>query len=268
MKDLHPVEGNHAIALSQAAAAVSRELQHIVPVYVVLPRFVSQHKMKMMQVRGATVIETCHASLEASKQDAYDLSTTRGLTFIHPSNSNDITNGQATTTFEFCRQVEELTQGSLDALIVPCGGGSLLAGSLAYAQDLSLKVLAASSSQGGSRLRQSLMSNQLLRCEESEFSIADGLRTSIGASHWESFRESLTAKEVFEVNDEQVVKALRFYLSFMGEPIEPSAAVSLAALMFNEELCEWVGKIDRPCKIGVILTGGNITMSQLRSLLG
>ena len=93
-----------------------------VPVTIVMPTPTPTVKVQQTQSHGATII------LHGEKYDdayahARELEVERGLTFVHPFDHPNVAAGQGTVALEMLEDVPEL-----DTLIVPIGGGGLLAG--------------------------------------------------------------------------------------------------------------------------------------------
>lgn len=76
----------------------------------------------------------------------------------------------------------------------------------------------------------------------------------MGEKNFEIIKELV--KEVFPVNDDEIVEAMRLIWERMKIIIEPSCAVPVAAILKNKEV--FAGK-----KVGVILTGGNVDVGKL-----
>jgi threonine dehydratase len=84
--------------------------------------------------------------------------------------------------------------------------------------------------------------------------LADGLRTQVGEITFPIIKEHLT--EVLTCTEEQMISAMKLVWERMKIVIEPSCAVPLAAILANP--APFKGK-----RVGVILTGGNVDLSQL-----
>src|SRR6202012_1242737 len=108
--------GNHALGLAWHGRLLG------VPVTVVMPRFAPLVKVARCRRFGATVVLHGDAFDEA-RQEADRLAAERELTYIHPFDDPQVIAGQGTLAFELLEQVPDM-----DAVIVPVGGGGLLAG--------------------------------------------------------------------------------------------------------------------------------------------
>ena len=84
--------------------------------------------------------------------------------------------------------------------------------------------------------------------------IADGLKTTVGKKNFEILKEH--ADGCFTVSEEEIVSAMKLIYERMKIVIEPSCAVPFAALLKNKK--KFAGK-----NIGIILTGGNVDLSNL-----
>jgi threonine dehydratase len=69
--------------------------------------------------------------------------------------------------------------------------------------------------------------------------------------------------KIITVSEEQIVDAMQFYWERMKLVVEPSGAVSLAGLLYNDEISSWT----KGAKIGVIISGGNIDLSEFFMLI-
>ena len=108
--------GNHAQGLAYHARRLG------VPAVIVMPRFTPNVKIERTRSHGAEVI--LHGdNFDAAQAHAQTLATARGLTPIHPYDDEKIVAGQGTLALEMLAAYPQL-----DVLIVPIGGGGLIAG--------------------------------------------------------------------------------------------------------------------------------------------
>ena len=87
--------------------------------------------------------------------------------------------------------------------------------------------------------------------------LADGLRTSLGELTWPILRDHVEA--VLTVSEDEIIAAMRLLWERAKLPVEPSAAVALAAVLgarFAREAA--TGE-----RVGVVLTGGNVDLAHL-----
>ena len=108
--------GNHAQGVAYHAARLGLRA------VIVMPRGTPNSKIQGTQVHGAEVVIAGDALADASAH-ALELATREGLTFIHPYDDPLVIAGQGTVALEMLEQ-----QPALDVLLVPVGGGGLIAG--------------------------------------------------------------------------------------------------------------------------------------------
>src|SRR5690606_19296582 len=108
--------GNHAQALALAAR------QRGIPAHVVMPSDAPAVKRLAVEGYGARVI-ACEPTLAAREEAAARVQAETGATLIHPYEHPDVIAGQGTVALELLEQA-----GPLDAIVVPIGGGGLIAG--------------------------------------------------------------------------------------------------------------------------------------------
>lgn len=141
--------------------------------------------------------------------------------------------------------------GNFDMIVVPVGGGGLSSG-IAVARDhlgLATMIIGAEPLPGNDAAR-SLHSHQLIRNEHEPATIADGARTiSLGRLNWEVLSQGIA--DILEVPDEVTLDALRRYFRFANLKVEPTGALSLAAIIAHPE--RFAGK-----RVCCIVSGGNV----------
>lgn len=98
--------------------------------------------------------------------------------------------------------------------------------------------------------------------------IADGLRTPVGAIPWTVLSDKTKVADMFAVTEDQIKKAMRLLLERAKIFVEPSAAVPLAVILFNESFRKMVEKEagEQGWNIGVVLSGGNTTVDAIAKL--
>ena len=233
--------GNHA----QAVAIVGSMLS--IPTTIVMPKNAPQVKVEATTGYGATVVYS-ENSIEAREKACNELIEKHGYTLIHPYDNEDVIAGAGTTAIELVDEV-----GELDYLVVPIGGGGLSSGTSLYAK-LSgkiRKVIGAEPEMADDAYR-SLKANKLVT-SHTPTTIADGLRTLLSERTFGYIRDNVD--EIITVTEEQIKSAMKFYWERMKLVVEPSGAVPLALLRNN------VSKFDENSRIGVIISGGNIDLT-------
>ena len=241
--------GNHAIAVALAAH------DHGLPAVLVLPRDAAPAKVRAIREAGATVIQA-GTTLAERVAVVGELSGARGLDIIDPYQNPHVVAGQGTATAEFLAQVAA-RGGRLDTVVLPVGGGSAVAGACLAVDGLGVEVIAAEPASVPA-LTQALRVGHPVTVP-AEATIADGLRPDrIGQLPFDLARTAVS--EVITVAEPAIADAVCLALSHTRLLIEPAAATALAAALRNAA--------DRPTTdIGVLLTGGNVDLSLVASLL-
>lgn len=205
-----------------------------------------------------------------------------GAILVPPYDHPDIILGQGTVALELETQVKDLITDSgnqsnhagdslLNAVITPLGGGGLLAGTATYFSNKpSTYVFGAEPSfQGGDDGRRGLASGSRIP-RVSTLTIADGLRTPIGEVNWTVISDQKKVRGVFSVTEEQIKEAMRLILERLKVFVEPSAAVPLAVILFDEKFRQIVEKEGgtKGWDVGLVLSGGNTTVEAICRLYG
>ena len=162
--------------------------------------------------------------------------------------------GQGTAALELIEDA-----GPLDALVVPMSGGGLMAGcgTAARGRLPHIELFGAEPTAGDDTLR-SLRAGRRVRIPVPR-TIADGQQVEIpGALTFEVNRRQLN--DVLLVDDNELISAMTFLFERLKLVVEPSGASALAAVLRNTDLFK--GK-----RVGVILSGGNISLERFTSLL-
>jgi threonine dehydratase/serine racemase len=241
--------GNHAQALALAA-----KLRGI-PAHIVMPSNASPVKRRAVEGYGGRVIE-CAPTLSAREETAAAAVAETGATLIPPYDHPDIIAGQGTAALELLEQVS-----GLDALVMPVGGGGLMAGVAIAAKGLNarLRVFAAEPAAADDAAR-SKASGTLIP-QTGPHTVADGLLTSLGSLTWPILRDLV--EQVVLVRENEIVGALRLVWERAKVVIEPSAAVAVAAVLSDN-----FKAIPGLSRVGVVLSGGNVDLDRLPALLG
>lgn len=236
--------GNHAQALALAAKVRG------IPAHIVMPNNAPKVKRQAVLDYGARVIP-CEPTQAAREAAAESVVAETGATLIPPYDHPWIMAGQGTIALEFLRQVEQLS-----ALIVPVGGGGMLAGCTVAAKALRSELAVYGAEPAGADDCYRSKRSGEWQPQLNPQTIADGLRTSLGRLTWPIIHELVD--EIFVVTEAEIVQAMRLVWERMKLVIEPSAAVGVAVVL-SEGFRERV-QADR---VGVILCGGNVSLEKL-----
>ncbi|TKA69092.1 hypothetical protein B0A55_09837 [Friedmanniomyces simplex] len=263
--------GNHAQALALAAAT------HGVQAHIVMPSISTPSKIAGTKSHGANVIFSGSTSVEREAVVA-DVVEKTGATLVHPYNHPDIILGQGTQALELEEQVEEILslepligipgRKKLDAIIAPVGGGGMLSGICTAMHGTGIKVFGAEPRfEGANDAEQGLKQGKRVENVKT-LTIADGLRTPVGEIPWSVITDKDKLAGIYSVTEEQIKAALRLAMERAKLFIEPSAAVPLAVMLYNEDFRKLVKREagEEGWNVGIILSGGNTTMEAIAKL--
>lgn len=267
----HDEVGNHAQALALAAKT------HGVPAHIVMPTISTPSKIAGTKSQGANVIFSGSTSDEREAVVAEVIKKT-GATLVPPYDHPDIIIGQGTQALELEQQAQQLIADNaalgiprktrLDAVIAPIGGGGMLSGICTALHGTGIKVFGAEPNFGGANDAE-LGLKQGKRIEKVKtLTIADGLRTPVGTIPWTIITDKDKLSGIYSVTEEQIKAALRLAMERAKLFIEPSAATTLAVVLYNEELRKLVEKEAGPegWNVGIVLSGGNTTVEAIAKL--
>lgn len=237
--------GNHAQGLAAAAKMCAA------PAHIVMPSNAPAVKKAAVAGYGATIYE-CEPTLPAREETAARVQAETGATFVPPYDHPHIIAGQGTAALELIAECPDL-----DAIITPVGGGGLLSGTCIVAANSNVRVFAAEPAGADDAARSLAAGERIMQTAPN--TIADGLLTSLGEITWPIIRDH--AEQIITVTDDEIRAALRLVWERMKIIIEPSAAVTVAAVL-KEEFRNVAGLK----KVGIILSGGNLDLTRCSDL--
>jgi threo-3-hydroxy-L-aspartate ammonia-lyase len=239
--------GNHA----QAVALAARERGSTA--VIVMPEDTPRSKLDAVAGYGAEIV-TYDRYTGDREAIGRRLAEDRGMTLIPPYEHPHVIAGQGTATLELLAD-----SGGLDALVVPVGGGGLIAGSAVAAKgtDASIRVVGVEP-EAGDDTKRSLAAGSRVSIGVPR-TIADGQMATVPGELTFSINRELV-DEVVLVSDAEIVAALRFAFDRLKLVLEPSGATGLAALL--------AGRMQPvPGRVGVILSGGNVGWRRFAELM-
>jgi len=236
--------GNHAQAVAIAAQSFGS------PVTIVMPEQAPLVKVTATQGYGAKVV--LHgATFDEASAHARKLQEATGATFVHAFDDPDVIAGQGTLGLEILSQLP-----SLDALIVPIGGGGLISGIAIAARALKPNmIIIGVEAEGAASCRASLDAGEI-RTLPTITTIADGIALKRPGELTFPIIQQLV-DEVVTVEDQETMSAILLLQERCKLQVEGAGAVSLAALL-RPGLLKLAGK-----EVVVLLSGGNIDMNLL-----
>ena len=240
--------GNHAQALALAARTRG------IPCHVVMPTNAPAVKRIATEGYGAT-IHPCEPTLAAREAGARKVMDETGATLIPPFDHADVIAGQGTIALELLEQVPDL-----DAVVVPVGGGGLMAGVTLALREAAPQVKVFAAEPAGADDAWRSKSSGTWQPMENPDTIADGLRTSLGELTWPVLRDHVDA--VLRVSEAEIVGAMRALWERAKIVVEPSGAVSLAGVL-GDDFRARAGLR----RVAVVLSGGNVDLSRALELM-
>lgn len=267
--------GNHAQALALAAAEIG------LPAHIVMPTISVPQKIAATKGYGANVIFSGSTSVEREAVAAQVIADT-GARLVPPYDHPDIILGQGTMGLELQEQVLEQQkalahqgqQGSstegkgLDAIITPCGGGGMLSGVALSCEGTGIRVFGSEPSfEGADDAKRGYESGQRVESVKS-LTIADGLRTPLGAYPWSVIYERRLVAGMYSVTEDEIIATMRLVFERMKMVVEPSSCVPLAVVLFNEDFRAMVERESngQVWDLGIIFSGGNVGSDALGKL--
>src|SRR5215510_35401 len=237
--------GNHA----QAVAYHARRLG--IPATIVMPTTTPFVKVNATQMLGAKVVLSGETLLEAQMR-AEVLAAERKLVWVHPYDDGRIIAGQGTIALEMLEEVPDL-----DVLIVPIGGGGLIAGNAIAARGAksTLEIVGVEAALYPSMYNALKRQNRPLGGP----SLAEGIAVkNVGALTFPVVRDLVS--DIVLVDEAHLERAVNLYLTLQKTMAEGAGAAGLAAMLAEPERF-------RGRKVGLILCGGNIDPRILASIM-
>lgn len=240
--------GNHGAAIALAAADLD------IPAVIVVPKTAPELKLEQISAVGAELVWYDPATDDRAAVAAA-LAAERGLTLVSPYDDLAVMAGQGTLALELIEDV-----GKLDVLLVPVGGGGLIAGVGTIARALCPRIrLFGVEPAAADDHALSLAAGRRVMLSAPPDTIADGLRT-LQPGELTFPLNSRMLEGVITVHDTEIVEAMQFCFERLKVVVEPSGAVAIAAVL--------TGRIDASeARIGVVVSGGNVDASRFVSLL-
>jgi threonine dehydratase len=215
---------------------------------IVMPSRPSEAKRAAIEQAGGQVI--LHGtSTDQMLAEALAISTRDGCAFIHPFDQPEVIAGQGTIGIELDGQV-----GELDTILIPAGGGGLLAGVGLALRELRPQVeVIGVEPAGANSVGLSLQNHRVTEVPQPS-SVAEGLAVKrCGRMAFELIQRNTS--RVLTVGDSTILEAVRMFRQFLNVEVEPAGAVGLAAMLTTDE---YRGK-----RVAVIASGANLEPTKL-----
>jgi threonine dehydratase len=235
--------GNHAQGLALAAQHFGAKCE----IYV--PKGASLSKIAATKHYGATVLDGGE-SVETAVASARNLAQQTGMAFCHPYDDLDVITGQGTLGIELLEDIDDLS-----TLIVPLGGGGLLAGTaLAIKQARpNVKIIGVQASICAPFIHGTFPDGQIL-------TLADGIAVKQPGAITKPIIDTWV-DEIVEVDEDSIADAVVLLMEHSKMLVEGGGAVGLSALLTNKIAAAASGST---C---IVLSGGNIDIGLIPNLV-
>ena len=237
--------GNHAQSVAYHAARLG------IPATIVMPELTPFVKVAATRSYGAEVVLYGETVAEAQAR-CEQLQAERGLSLVHPYDDPHVIAGQGTIALEMLEAVPDL-----DTLVIPIGGGGLIAGNAIAARAVkpAIEIVGAEA-----ELYPSVWNE--LRGEHRPIggpTLAEGIAVkNVGALTLPVIRDLVA--DIVLVSEAELERAINLYLTLQKTMAEGAAAAGLAALLAQPQ--RFQGK-----RVGLILSGGNIDPRMIASIM-
>jgi threonine dehydratase len=237
--------GNHA-------QAVAWHAQHLdIPVVIVMPRYTPTVKVEQTRAFGAEVI--LHGeNFDEAAAHVEQLIKERNLVLVHPYDDPLVIAGQGTIALEMLE-----TEPELEILVIPIGGGGLIAGNAVAAKSINknIRIIGVETTRFPS-MKQAIQGEEV---KYGPFSLADGIAIKRPGKLTRAIVADLV-DDILLVDEPEIERAVLALLEVEKTVVEGAGAVGLSAILQYPDI--FSGK-----KAGVVLSGGNIDLPVLSTII-
>jgi threonine dehydratase len=239
--------GNHGLAVAECAERLDLQAT------IVVPRSASPAKVEAIGRYAAKLVKLGE-SYDEAEREAREMERRSGLTFVSPYNDPEVIAGQGTTMLEIIEAA-----GSLDAVVVPVGGGGLIAGVAIAAKALNpaIKVYGVEP-EVSPTMTAALKAGRVTEIAEDE-TIADGLAGNIEPGSITFPIIQRLVDEVVLVSETAIKSGIARLARLDHLIVEGAAAASIAALDAPQL---------RTGRIAVVVSGRNISLDLFGRIVG
>jgi threonine dehydratase len=239
--------GNHGQGVAVAAQVAG------VPATIVMPVRAPLTKVAATRGYGARVI-LCGDVFDEAHAEAARIAEREGLTYIHPFDDLAVMAGQGTVALEVLADAPEV-----DTLVVPIGGGGLIAGMAVAARSLRPDIRVVGVQASGANATYLAFHDRYTGPLDSPATIADGVLTRAPGEHTLPLIRHYV-DEVVTVSDESIAETVVLLMERAKTVAEPAGAIALAALVSNVVSAR--GR--HSC---AVISGGNVDPNMMDRLL-
>ena len=239
--------GNHAQGVAYAATKLG------LPATIVMPKTAPIAKVQATEGYGAKVVlhGDCYDDAYAK---ACQICEEEGAKFLHPYNDLEVIAGQGSLGLEILQDLPYA-----DVVIVPAGGGGLLAGVATAIKLINPRIkVYGVQAEGADAIAQSFASKKHI-CTETASTIADGIAVKAPGDITVELINKY-ADGVLTVSDTEIADAILLLMERCKQIVEPAGATPLAAVLS--------GKLDvKGQRVVCVMSGGNIDVSFVQSII-
>lgn len=240
--------GNHAQGVALSAARF--EIRAV----IIMPESTPLTKVNGVKHYGAEVI-LAGANYDEAYAYALEYGEKHSLTFVHPFEDEEVIAGQGTLALDILDNCEEL-----DAVIIPVGGGGLIAGMASVFKSINPNIEVIGVSATGAPAFKNSYELKKAVDSTSVRTIADGI--AVRDTSEITLQYAIEGVDKFiSVDDEEIASAILFLLEKQKLVVEGAGAASVAAIL-HHKLEHLKGK-----KVALILSGGNMDVTLLSVII-
>ncbi len=186
---------------------------------------------------------------------AMEYAKKHSLEFIHPFEDDEVIAGQGTCAIEILNECKDI-----DTIVVPVGGGGLIAGVASYVKAVNPKIKIIGVSACGAPAMKNSYDNKKAEDTLSVRTIADGI--AVRDTSKKTLDMILEGVDQFvSVDDEEIASAMLFLLERQKLVVEGAGAVGIAALLHNKI------KFKKDENVAILLSGGNVDVTLLSVII-
>ncbi|MBQ6116331.1 MAG: threonine ammonia-lyase [Oscillospiraceae bacterium] len=239
--------GNHAQGVAYASSRFG------IPATIVMPKAAPIAKVQATEGYGAKVVLT-GSCYDDAYNEALRICEEEGAKFLHPYNDLEVIAGQGTLALEILGDLP-----TADIIIVPAGGGGLLAGMALAAHLLNPRVkVYGVQAEGAPAIAMSFQQKKLVTTETAA-TIADGIAVKVPGDITVDLINKYAAG-VVTVSEKEIANAILLLMERCKQIVEPAGATPLAAVLS--------GKIDvKGKRVVCLMSGGNVDVSFLQNII-
>jgi threonine dehydratase len=239
--------GNHAQAVAFAARAYGAR------VVVAMPETASVAKIEATRAYGAEIVFA--PDMRGLMPIVERLQGERGMTLVHPFDDERVIAGQGTVALEVLEDLPEA-----DLIVVPVGGGGLIAGiALAATERRPAVRVVGVEPVGAAAVRRALDAGATVPLERVE-TVADGLAAPYAGERPLAIIRDRVA-DVVTVEDAVIVDGLRFLADRARLVVEPAGAAAVGALISGAV------RVNPGERVVAVISGGNVDAARYATLL-